>query len=127
MSERKEQVFSLWRQTNKDGTKRYLSGSDSFGRKLIGFYNQESPNLKIYEKPKSEADKIDYNNPIGMLDVTTSQNGNKYLRGTYSGVAVSMFINKDKKNEKSPDFTAYPASTNGSTQITFESDDALPF
>lgn len=124
---KKENIFVLWRQTSKEG-KKYLTGHDEHGLNLIGFYSNTSPNLKIYVKPDSLRDKINFENPIGMLDVTRSKKGDMYLRGTYSGIAVSAFINTDKKNKKSPDITAYIASTNGSTQVSiYESDEDLPF
>ena len=107
------QLFAMWINKSKAG-KNYLSGKDSDGRKLIGFFNgkkqnPKEPDVRIYEVlDNGEVSK----NEFTSLWVNVSANGKKYLSGKIGEHRVVGFINsKATVDGKVPYFSIYESDS----------------
>ena len=102
-TQRKEQVFALWKAKTTKG-RTYLTGKTTDGSRLVGFFNTNKknpnePDARIY---LSKDMKEEY----CSLWSNVSDKGNKYLSGKVDGKRVIGFIN-DKPENKRPYVSVY--------------------
>ena len=103
-----KEVFALWVKQGKNGTM-YLSGKDSTGQFLTGFFNgkkqnPKEPDIRIYTNTDEGISKEEYTS----LWCNVSKNGNKYFTGKMGGIRITGFINKKAEvGSKIPYITVY--------------------
>lgn len=98
-----EPIFKLWRNTSKAG-KKYFTGYDNNGNKVIAFYgnlkNEKRPAMKIYSRAVID-DTTNANPPeLLALWLRKSKGGKQYLSGKFGETWVVGFINTQAEENK---------------------------